>query len=521
MKTIPLLKAAAALGATALLACPTFAQVGRTWPSEKKVVTDPVTHTPLTFLTSTPVGDSKIYQTHPDWTSDGQWLIFRSNRAAGQAFAVNEQTGQIVQVTDKGYTGMLCVARKSMKLYIMRDLSAPVDVGRDPYIDAAAAAMASGNNNAPNPTPQFGRRGFRPRGPFQIVEIDLGSLFADVAAGAVKGNEAYERVCGTTPDGMHATGNMGLDADEGFVYFGITGAELASQLPADKPIEKPYGPRGMGAGPSGLASMNLTTGEVKIITVVPFQIGHVQTNPWVHGEIVFCWETGGKAPQRTWTVMADGSGLRPLYPEAPYEWITHEAVITKDEVAIAILYTHTPGGGGRRGPQAGQTGQPVPAAQPPPDGQQGRRGRGQGGGSWGIAGDDAHPTGVGIVNLRTHEMRIVGQVPLGDPGRSIWHVNGSPDGRWAVADDFMFRLWIIDRHTGEMELLASMGTRPASERMKSADHIHPTFNADSTRIEIQSAMLSENERSLNICVVPVPKSWLDRTYDDKAKLLDQ
>ena len=43
------------------------------------------------------------------------------------------------------------------------------------------------------------------------------------------------------------------------------------------------------------------------------------------GEIIFCWETGGKAPQRTWFVKSDGSGLRPLYPEAPYEWITHEA----------------------------------------------------------------------------------------------------------------------------------------------------------------------------------------------------
>jgi len=43
-----------------------------------------------------------------------------------------------------------------------------------------------------------------------------------------------------------------------------------------------------------------------------------QTNPWNPGEIVFAWDTGGKAPKRTWTVMADGSGLRPLYPEAPY-----------------------------------------------------------------------------------------------------------------------------------------------------------------------------------------------------------
>lgn len=483
------IRIAGALCAAAALATPALAQVGRVWPSEKRIVVDPVTQTPLTFLTSLPLGDSKIYQTHPDWTSDGKWLIFRSNRAPGQAFAVNELDGTIVQVTDKGYTGMLCVARKSMKLYIMRDLGSHRDAGRDPYIDAAVAAEQAERAGRAVATPEPGnetaasrpRRApgafMRSRGPFQIVEIDLARLFADAVAGKVD-PAGYERICGTTPEGMHATGNMGLDANEGYVYFGITGQELASRLPAGTAISQPYGPRGMGAGPSGLASMNLTTGEVKIITVVPFQIGHVQTNPWVPGEIVFCWETGGKAPQRTWTVMADGSGLRPLYPEAPYEWITHEAVITRDEVAIAILYLRPP------------------LASSPANQQ------------WGAeTATDLHPTGVGIVNLRTREMRIVGQVPIGDPGRSIWHVNGSADGRWAAADDFRYRLWIIDRHTGEMRLLASLG-----EKIHAADHVHPTFSADGTKIEVQSAMISPNGRLLNICVVPMPRSWLAR-YD--------
>ena len=107
-------------------------------------------------------------------------------------------------------------------------------------------------------------------------------------------------------------------------------------------------------------------------------------------------------------------------------------------------------------------------------------------------------------------MRIVGQVPMGNPGRSVWHVNGSPDGRWAVADDFQYRVWLYDRTNGEMMLLADMGHMTTA-----ADHIHPTFNADSTKIEIQSAMLSEDKRSLNICVVPVPEAWLKRTYSGK------
>src|SRR6476620_11759241 len=97
------------------------AQIGLRFPYEKKIVKDPVTGTILTFLTSTPAGDSKIYQTHNQWTSDGQWVIFRSNRVRGEAMAVNEKSGDIVQVTEGGYTGMLNVARKTMRVFFLRN----------------------------------------------------------------------------------------------------------------------------------------------------------------------------------------------------------------------------------------------------------------------------------------------------------------------------------------------------------------------------------------------------------------
>ncbi len=102
-------------------------------------------------------------------------------------------------------------------------------------------------------------------------------------------------------------------------------------------------------------------------------------------------------------------------------------------------------------------------------------------------------------------MRIAGQVPPGDPGRSDWHVAGSPDGRWAAFDDFQYRLWLIDRRTGETALLADLG-----HKTRASDHIHPTFSLDSTRIEVQCAMLAPDSRALDICVVPVPKTWLAR-----------
>jgi oligogalacturonide lyase len=434
-----------------LISIPSQAQIGTRFPSEKKVIKDPVTGTKLTFLTSKPAGDSKIYQTHNQWTSDCQWVIFRSNRIRGEAMAVNEKTGVVVQVSEGGFTGMLNVARKSMKLFFMRNM--PREHGAGP----------------------------RFTGPVQVIEVDLAKLFADSENGKLKPAAEYQRVCGTTPAEMGAGGDMALDGNEEVVYFRTGREEAAKHLAEGTKIESNFGPRNMGAGPSGIGKMNLKTGDCSFVVAVPFQIGHIQANPWMPGEIVFCWETGGKAPQRTWTVISDGTGLRPLYPESDYEWITHEAIISKDEVAIAIM--------GHR-----KIGTPQMPADPQNPGQEV---------GWGPSGTREKPTGLGIVNLRTHEMTIAGQTPAGS---GLWHVNGSSDGRWAVGDDFKRNIYLIDRHTHEMILLS------AGHKETASDHPHPTFSPDGTRIEIQSAMLSDDNKSMNICIIPVPEAWLKRKY---------
>jgi oligogalacturonide lyase len=440
----------AALFVSVLPALTLQAQIGKRFPSERKVIKDPVTGVMLTFLTSTPAGDAKIYQTHNQWTSDGQWLIFRSGRAKGEVLAVNEKTGEQVQVTDGGYTGMLCVARKSMKLYYMRS----------------------------EDTSQR-------RGALQVIEADLTKVLADSKAGKMQPASVYQRVCGIISDSLNGGGDMALDAEEKSVYFRVSRSEAAKHIAPGTKLESNFGPRNMGAGPSGLAGMNITTGEIKYIVSVPFQIGHIQTNPWVPGEIVFCWETGGKSPQRTWTVMANGTGLRPLYPESEYEWVTHEAVITKDEVAMAIM-------GHRKIVNTDTSGTHWSGVNP---GQEA---------AWGPSGTREKPTGLAIVNLRTREMLIAGQTKSGS---GLWHVHGSADGRFAVGDDFSRSIYLIDRHTGEMIMLST------GHKATAADHPHPTMSPDGTKIEIQSAMLSADNRSMNICIIPVPEAWLKRKYN--------
>jgi len=423
------------------------AQIGKRFPSEKKVVPDPVTGVPLTFLTSTPAGDSKIYPTHPQWTSDGKWLVFRSNRVPGEAMAVNEETGDLVQVSEGGYMGMLVNAWKSMRLFLMRDPARP-------------------------PGTPGGGPGAGPRGDLQIVEVNLARLFADSAAGKLGPKTAYERVVGTIPAAMGAGGDMALDATEDVIYF-RTGRDYAAQhLVPGTEVQGTFGPRNMGAGPTGIASMDVRTGAIKHVISVPFQSGHVQTNPWVPGEIVFSWETGGNAPTRAWTVNADGSGLRPVYNETRYDWVTHEAIISKDEVAFAIM--------GHR--KVGVDDE------------------------WSVAGSREFATGLAIVNLRTREFYLAGQTKSGS---GLWHVHGSSDGRWAVGDDFTRNLYLIDRKTDELILLST------GHKATAADHPHPTFNAAGTKIQIQSAMLSEDNRSMNICIIPIPEKLLNRTYTDR------
>jgi oligogalacturonide lyase len=442
MRPFAILTLCALLGA----ATDATAAIGRRFPSERREVVDPVTGTHLTFLTSRPHGDSKIYQTHPQWTADGQWLVFRSHLAGNEAMAVNEKTGAIVQVTEGGYEGMLNVARKSMKLYFLR---------------------RAGDGK-------------------QVVEVDLARVLADSAAGRMEDASRYQRVAATLPASLEAFGDTALDADEEWLYVRVGPHEAARHLAPGTKLEPAFGPRHMGAGPAGIARVNMRTGELRHVVSVPFQVGHIQANLWNPGEIVFCWETGGKSPQRTWTVHADGSGLRPLYPEAPYEWVTHEAVIGKDEVALAIM-GHRPVPGAEAAVDAPAT--DVGGANPGQDD------------GWGATGTREKPSGLAIVNLRTRQMQIVGQTPSGS---GFWHVHGSSDGRFAVGDDFSRSLYLIDRASHEMMLLTT------GHKTTAADHPHPTFSPDGTRIEIQSAMLSADGRTLNICIVPVPDAWLKR-----------
>ena len=421
---------ASVLVALATLAPMVFAagsNVGRRLPPEKRVVRDAVTGATLTFLTTDPANDSKPYQTDPTWTADGRWILLRSNRGDGaQAFLLEAQTGDIIQVTDGATnTSTVSLSRKTNKLYLLRD--------------------------------------------HRIVEVRLDPLLADARAGKPKDPAAYERVVATLPEDLRA-GALAVDPDESHVYFGvIVSAPLAGRREIDKRNTDPAEDRAAarrrfeaaGKGESSIRSIDLATGEMRTVIDVPFRLGHLQTNPWVPGEILYCHETTGDAPQRMWAVRADGTGNRPLYVESPDEWVTHETFSGKDEVMFDLM-GHLPYLRER-------------------------------------------PTGVAVVNLRTNHMTILGQIDedmTGGGTGGYWHANGSPDGRWAVADSFLGNVYLIDRRNGERILLTT-------DHKMLPDHAHPIFSPDGRRVLIQSGRLTGGQ-SLDLVLVDIPDALLRR-----------
>ncbi|MBC7946297.1 MAG: PD40 domain-containing protein [Chitinophagaceae bacterium] len=367
--------------------------VGRVFASEKKDFIDSVTGKKYTALTTSASGDSKIYQTHPQWTSDGKHIIFRSDRSGirnSQVFAVNESSGAIIQLTDgRGInSGSLNVCRKTNRIFYLR-------------------------NN-------------------KLTELSIDPIIADSRNAKLNDSSRYERTIMSLPPLHRESGGFTLDADETKAYIGISYRKENDTTNYYK-----------------LCAINLADGVMSTIMEIPFRVGHVQANPWVKGEILYCWETGGDAVQRMWMINADGTGNRPFYKETPDEWVTHEIWADRDHIFVNIL-GHLP------------------------------RLR-------------LKPHGLAEVNTRNNEIRFFNNAP----GRGYWHCAESEDRKWAVADTFTGELHRINLATGEATVLTT-GHYAKTDGIPTV-HSHHTISPDGKRVLFNSGKLG----SLDLMIMAI------------------
>ncbi|WP_162053403.1 TolB-like translocation protein [Pontibacter pamirensis] len=379
---------------------------GQRFPSESLIITDPVTGVKVTALTTSRHSSSKIYQDHPNWTADGKYIVFSSNRntAAGgnvtfasdktpqrvrQYYAISMDNHEIVQVTTGRSGGDLLLGHKRNVAFQIRDN--------------------------------------------QVVEVNLEKLLADSKQGKVKHPTNYEKVVATIPDELKP-GGMCLDVSEKRIFFSTR---------ADNDH-------------SAIYSVDFDSNKTTKLVEVPFRTGHFQANPFVSGEMMYCWETGGDAPQRMWVLSVDKKGKvtnRPVYKEKADEWVTHEIFAGPDHIMFNIM------------------------------GHIDRLRK--------------NPTGIVLFNIRTNEVvKRLGQAKeLG----GYWHAAGTKNLKWAVGDSFDGNIYRINVETGDATLLTT-GHRPNTKSpFSSQAHAHQSISPDGKWVLFNSSMLTDSD----IMMVPL------------------
>ncbi|SDJ90516.1 oligogalacturonide lyase [Catalinimonas alkaloidigena] len=378
---------------------------GQRFPSESLTIADPVTGVKITALTTSRHSSSKIYQDHPNWTANGRHIVFSSNRntAAG---------GNVTFARDRDQPRHV---RQFYAISMDDHEIVQVTTGNTGYL-----LLGHKKNVA------FHLRDH------QVVELNLDRLLADSKKRQVKAPAQYERVVASLPDSLDP-GGMCLDITDKRIFFSTRAGD-------DR---------------SAIYSVDFDHNRTEKLVEVPFRTGHFQANPYVSGEMMYCWETGGDAPQRTWVLTVDKNGKvtnRPAYKEKANEWVTHEVFAGPDHILFNVM------------------------------GHLDRLRK--------------NPTGVMLTNIRTGETKRLGQAEeLG----GYWHAAGTKDLKWGVADTFNGNIYRLNLETGDATLLTT-GHRPGTQSpFSSQAHAHQSISPDGKWVLFNSSMLTDSD----IMMVPL------------------
>ena len=153
-------------------------------------------------------------------------------------------------------------------------------------------------------------------------------------------------VC-TLPAGLTGASGIALNSDETLLASsgddptakGIVATQPAPPRSALTPASSPNG-RGENARSMCLYTINVATGEIKRILYSTSWLNHTQFSPTDPAQILFCHEGDWHMVDRTWTIRADGSGLKMIYTRTmPNEIEGHEFFSSDGKMALYDLQT--------------------------------------------------------------------------------------------------------------------------------------------------------------------------------------
>jgi oligogalacturonide lyase len=220
---------------------------------------------------STQPGSASLYFNYNGYTSDGSRLLFSTPDGIS---AVDLRTHRITPVVhDK--VRFLFVGRRTNLVYYSR-----------PDRDTGTAPVGSGTIYAADVDTGKSK---------EIARIDRGSI------GAINADETLFAGASAQRDVAPTSGDKPRVGPDGkpLTYADSKEMGLDERLEAHIPME--------------LFTVNLRTGERKVILRSTDWLNHVQFSPTDPGLILFCHEGPWHKVDRIWTIRTDGSGLTKIH----------------------------------------------------------------------------------------------------------------------------------------------------------------------------------------------------------------
>ncbi len=276
--------------------------IGKIWGYEAFRIDDPNTGVMRYQLTSEKYNDLKLYQTHPSWSGDGNWIIFTSRRTGRQEIYALNAPGSDDCIRDF----LIVQLTEDPDLKERHGSTADIAISRDPK---KSILYYAGTDES----------GF-----VKVTKLDFGSILSAAIRGKKIPEGAVKEIYRTEGLGMDITGAISLDAKEDQIYLGFRRKMNDTIFHQIHAIEVKSG-----------------TSEEIFQNVNGPEICHIQANPFRTRSVLFCLVDLKQRMYLIDPVGTEATYLRKgLVGKGTMDNVTHETWVNENTIAFNLNMVH-------------------------------------------------------------------------------------------------------------------------------------------------------------------------------------